>query len=145
MILMRPNPLPPRTLIRLFLKGSVFHSVGKEATCTYHIPLGTINELEPMRALCKKAVSIVLKLYKPPANTIESPMSICEYKQLMKRARHTPLSNDEWNSAVFIDCGTMFLLLWLRFRSYKGTVDKKMHLLPCRLYWLEWRSASWPC
>jgi hypothetical protein len=46
LFLLRPDPLPSLQVVRLFLRG-------------------TVNELQPIRTLSRKALSILLKIYKP--------------------------------------------------------------------------------
>lgn len=83
LFLLRPDPLPPLPIVRLFLKG-------------------TINELQPMRTLSRKALSILLKIFKP--NLPREPREyIDKTDYLYNIAQAQPLAVEEWRNAIFVD------------------------------------------
>lgn len=85
LFLLRPDPLPPTQVVRLFLRGS-------------------INELQPMRIVSRKALSLVLKIYKPAFLRKPSP-SFAGYRRATAETL-VPLTGAEWTSTEFVDHST---------------------------------------
>lgn len=85
LFLVRPDPLPSLQVVRLFLRG-------------------TVNELQPLRTLSRKALSILLKIYKPHFSQQQGSTHFTygEYRANAVRA-HTPLTRDEWSNTTFVD------------------------------------------
>jgi hypothetical protein len=85
----RPDPLPSLQVVRLFLRG-------------------TVNELQPLRTLSRKALSILLKIYKPHFAQEQGSgyFTYGEYRANAARA-HTPLTRAEWSNTTFVDNSTI--------------------------------------
>lgn len=76
---------------------------------------GAINELHPMRILSRKALSVILKIYKPNLHQDSvRPINYADYRSSVSEAQE-PLDEMQWRSTAFVDNSMIF-------RTYGETV-----------------------